>query len=66
MKKTISIIIAVVVALCATLFPVDASLLGMPLNLKGVIAIPKFLAPTSSCQFYAEDVLTGPLPVSEC
>jgi hypothetical protein len=66
MKKNISVRAAVIAALCVGLHPASASLLGMPLNLKAAIELREVVAPTAACQFYTDDVLTGPLLVSQC
>jgi hypothetical protein len=66
MKKYISIILTTVAAISIGLHPASASLLGMPLNLKVVIELRNFDAPASACEFYTDDVLTGPLLVKVC
>ena len=63
MKKIISISVA---SLCIGLNPASANLLGMPLNLKGAIELRDVGAPAPARQFYAGDVLTGPLLVRDC
>ena len=45
MKKNISIIITAIAALCICLHPANASLLGMPLNLKVPFELRKVDAP---------------------
>jgi hypothetical protein len=72
MNKTFTIG-AALVWLCIGFQSADASLLGMPLNLKATLAQAE---PDRSASpavlrgqfflFYAGDVLTGPLPVSSC
>jgi hypothetical protein len=42
----------------------SASLLGMPLNLKGAIELHRVDAP--ACQFYTDDVFAGPQLVKDC
>ena len=64
MKKNISIVTATIAALCMGLHTASASLLGMPLNLK--IAIEFRDVEALSCQFYTDDVFTGPLLVKGC
>ena len=64
MKKHISIVAAAIAALCAGFHPVSASLLGMPLNLKAAIELREAEVPV--CQFYTDDVFTGPLLVKGC
>ena len=66
MRKTISIIVTTIAALSNGLHPASASLLGMPLNLKGAMELHRADAPASVCEFYTDDVLTGPLPVKGC
>jgi hypothetical protein len=53
-----------IAALCMGLHPASANLLGMPLNLKVAIALRGVDAP--ACQFYTDDVFTGPLLVKSC
>ena len=65
MKKYISTLAAVALALCFGLHSASAGLLGMPLNLKAVIELADVEAP-ASCQFYTDDVLTGPIFVKSC
>ncbi len=64
MKNNISIVTAAIAALCMGLHPASASLLGTPLNLKVAIALRAVDAP--ACQFYTDDVFTGPLLVKGC
>jgi hypothetical protein len=64
MKKNISIVTAGIAALCMGLHPASASLLGMPLNLK--IAIEFRDVEALACQFYTDDVFSGPLLVKGC
>jgi hypothetical protein len=66
MKKNISIIMTTIAALSIGLHPASASLLGMPLNLKVVIELCNVDALAPTCQFYTDDVLTGPLLVRGC
>jgi hypothetical protein len=66
MKKNTSTVMAAIAVLCCGLHPAGASLLGMPLNLKVVIELREIVAPALACQFYTDDVLTGPLMVREC
>lgn len=64
MKKNISIVAVAIAALCSGLHPVSAGLIGMPLNLKAAIELGDVVAP--ACQFYTDDVFTGPLLVRGC
>ena len=64
MKNNISMVTAAIAALCIGLHPASANLLGMPLNLKVAIALRDVDAP--ACQFYTDDVFTGPLLVRGC
>ena len=66
MKKNISIVTAAIAALCMGLLPASASLLGMPINLKVAIELHSVDAPAPACQFYTDDVFTGPLLVRDC
>jgi hypothetical protein len=66
MKKNISIVVTAIAALCIGLHPASASLLGMPINLKVAIELRAASAPVPACQFYTDDVLTGPLLVRDC
>jgi len=64
MKKKISIVVAAIGALGVGLHSASASLLGMPLNLKVAIELRDVEAP--ACQFYTDDVFTGPLLIKSC
>lgn len=64
MKKKISIVTAMIAALGIGLHPASASLLGMPLNLKVAIEFRDVGAP--ACEFYTDDVFTGPVLVKSC
>jgi hypothetical protein len=66
MKKNISIVTAAIAALCMGLHPASAGLLGMPLNLKVAIELRDVGAQVPACQFYTDDVFTGPLLVKSC
>jgi len=66
MKMNISTMMGVIATLCIGLHPAGASLLGMPLNLKVAIGFRDVVAQAPVCQFYTDDVLTGPLLVKEC
>jgi hypothetical protein len=66
MKKNISIVTAAIAALCMGLHPASASLLGMPLNLKIAIEVRGVGAQAPACEFYTDDVFTGPLLVRDC
>jgi hypothetical protein len=63
MKNIISTLVAATITVCTGMQSADASLLGMPLNLK---AVAKLINLSGTCQFYTDDVLTGPLLVSCC
>jgi hypothetical protein len=66
MKKHISTLTAVLAALSVSFHSANAGLLGMPLNLRGAIELIEVDALAPSCQFYTDDVLTGPLLVKGC
>jgi hypothetical protein len=66
MKKNILTVMAAIATLCSGLHPAGAGLLGMPLNLKVVVELHEIVAPGPACQFYTDDVLTGPLMVRTC
>jgi hypothetical protein len=66
MKKNVSIVTAAIAALCMGLHPASANLLGMPLNLKAAIELRDVDAAVPACQFYTDDVFTGPLLVKGC
>lgn len=66
MKKILFALIAASAALCIDFQSANASLIGMPLNLKAAIQISDVDAPSMACQFYTDDVLTGTLSVSGC
>jgi hypothetical protein len=66
MKKNISIVAAAIAALSMGLHPASASLLGMPLNLRVAIELHSIDAPAPACEFYTDDVFTGPLLVKGC
>jgi hypothetical protein len=62
-KNSISTLMAATITLCIGIQSADASLLGMSLNLK---AVAKLINLSGTCQFYTDDVLTGPLLASRC
>jgi hypothetical protein len=66
MKKNLFALIAASAALCIDFQSANASLIGMPLNLKAAIQISDVDAPSTACQFYTDDVLTGTLSVKGC
>jgi hypothetical protein len=66
MKKNISIVVTTIATLCIGLHPASASLLGMPINLKVAMELRIADAPAPVCEFYTDDVLTGPLLVKGC
>jgi hypothetical protein len=66
MKKPVSILMASLVALSMSFHSANAGLLGMPLNLRVAIELIEVDALAPSCQFYTDDVLTGPLLVKGC
>jgi hypothetical protein len=47
-----------------SLYPANASLLGMPLNLKAALELRD--AQTPGCQFYTDDVFAGPVLIRGC
>ena len=66
MKKHISTLTAAFAALSMSFHSANAGLLGMPLNLRVAIELIEVDALAPSCQFYTDDVLTGPLLVKGC
>ena len=64
MKKKISILTAALVALGTGLHSASAGLIGMPLNLK--VAIESHDVDGQACQFYTDDVFTGPVLIMGC
>jgi len=66
MKKKISIVTAAIATLGMGMHPAGASLLGMPLNLKFAIELREASAPAPACEFYTDDVFTGPVLVRGC
>ena len=66
MKKKISTLVVATVALCIGFHSASASLLGMPLNLKVAVQLMEVSAPATTCQFYTDDMLMGPLLVRDC
>jgi hypothetical protein len=67
MKKIIfSISLATTIALCVGFHSASASLIGMPLNLKVAIQPADMRVPDMTCQFYTDELLTGPMPVKSC
>jgi hypothetical protein len=65
MKKNLSILTAMA-ALWVSLHPASASLIGTPLNLMVAIDLSEANASKPACQFYTDDVFTGPLLVKGC
>jgi len=63
-KKKTSILTVAVAALGVGLHSADASLIGMPLNLKA--AIESRDVDGQTCQFYTDDVFAGPLLIKRC
>jgi hypothetical protein len=63
-KKKISILTTAITVLGMSLYPANASLLGMPLNLK--VALESRDAQTPACQFYTDDVFAGPVLIRGC
>jgi hypothetical protein len=66
MKNNITTMMLATAALCVGLHPASANLLGMPLNLKVALERSDVSALTPACQFYTDDVLSGPLLVTDC
>jgi hypothetical protein len=64
MKSKISILMAATAVLGMSLYPANASLLGMPLNLKAALELRD--AQTPVCQFYTDDVFAGPVMLGGC
>jgi hypothetical protein len=64
MKKYVSTLLTVTVALCIGIHSASASLLGMPLNLRVGIELTHVDAP--ACEFYTDSVFTGPWPINDC
>jgi hypothetical protein len=52
------------ISLCIGIHSANASLIGMPLNLK--VAIDAKDANAPAYQFYTDDVLTGPVLIESC
>jgi hypothetical protein len=63
-KKKISILTTAIAVLGMSLYPANASLLGMPLNLKAALELRDAQAP--GCQFYTDDVFAGPVLIRGC
>jgi hypothetical protein len=61
MKKTI---LVTAISLCIGVHPANAGLIGMPLNLK--VAIDAVDANAPACQFFTDEVLTGPVLIKSC
>jgi hypothetical protein len=61
MKKYVSTLLTITVALCIGMHSASASLLGMPLNLKIVIELRDVAAPAPASEFYTDDVFAGPV-----
>ncbi|MEA2830917.1 MAG: hypothetical protein QOF22_1665 [Bradyrhizobium sp.] len=67
MKNKISVLVAASVTLGIWLSSASAGLIGMPLNLRiAAVQLADVDAQTPACQFYTDDVLTGPLLVKGC
>jgi hypothetical protein len=47
-------------------YQAEASLLGMPLNLKSALDARDARAPTQACEFYTDDVFAGPVLIRGC
>jgi hypothetical protein len=63
-KNKISILTTAIAVLGMSLYPANASLLGMPLNLKAALELRD--AQTPDCQFYTDDVFAGPVLIRGC
>jgi hypothetical protein len=59
MKKKLSILTAAIAILGMSLYPANASLLGMPLNLKAALELHDTATP--AYPFHADDVFAGPM-----
>jgi hypothetical protein len=66
MKKNLFTLMAASAALCIGFQSSNASLLGMPLNLRVAIQFTDVDAPATTCQFYTDDVLTGSSLAKSC
>ena len=66
MKKNIPTLISAVAALSMSFHSANASLLGMPLNLRAAIEFSAGDAQLAICHFYTDDVLTVPSFVRGC
>ena len=64
MKKKISILTSTIAVLGMSLYPANASLLGMPLHLNAALELRDVQTP--SCQFYTDDVFAGPVLIRGC
>jgi hypothetical protein len=64
MKKNISALIAAIVALSVGINSANASLIGMPINLKVAVELTQVSAP--ACDFYAESLVAGAWSVNDC
>lgn len=64
--KKISILAMAIAALSASPYQAEASLLGMPLNLKSVLDARDARAPAQACEFYyTDDVFAGPVLIRD-
>lgn len=65
--KKISILAVAIAVLSASQYQAEASLLGMPLNLKSVLDARDARAPAQACEFYyTDDVFAGPVLTRGC
>jgi hypothetical protein len=63
-KKKIAIVSAAIAVLSLGQHPAQASLIGMPLNLKVVLEARDAQVPV--CQTYTDDVFAGPVLIRGC
>ena len=66
MKKSISTLIAVIVALSVGINSAGASLIGMPINLKVAIELTHVDTPAPACGFYVDGIVAGLWLVNDC
>lgn len=65
--KKISILAVAIAALSVSQYQAEASLIGMPLNLKSVLDARDARAPAQACEFYyTDDVFAGPVLIRGC
>ena len=64
--KKISILATVIAILSVSQYQAEASLLGMPLNLKSALEARDARSPAQACEFYTDDVFAGPVLIRGC